>query len=385
MSLSVLHVIPAVAPRYGGPSAAVVGMCQGLADAGIAATIATTDADGPARLGVPLGEIGSHLGVPTIFFERRGDDSFKWSAPLARWLRERVSDFDLVHVHAVFSHSTLAAGRACLRAGVPYVVRPLGALDPWSLGRHAWRKRLLWRVGLGRVMAGAAAMHYTTDAEQRLASQTAGLATGFVAPIGLDPMWFEPATEPIARRRDLIVLARLDPKKGIETAIAAFHLLAAEPQWRDWSLVIAGDGDERYVDTLRAAAAQGPGRDRISFSGWLDGPARVERLRQSSLFVLPSHQENFGIAVAEAMAVGTPVVVSPDVNLAPDIEAGEAGWIVARDAGDVSLTLAAAMGDEAERARRGARAQQVAARFRWPEVAAELSRVYAGLLRTSRH
>jgi len=108
---------------------------------------------------VPTGQIESYAGVPTIFFPRVASESFKWSAPLEAWLRERVSDFDLVHVHAVFSHSSLAAARACRAAHVPYLVRPLGTLDPWSLNHHRLRKQLLFGLGVRRMLAGAAALH----------------------------------------------------------------------------------------------------------------------------------------------------------------------------------------------------------------------------------
>jgi len=169
MSCKVLHVIPALAPRYGGPSAAVVGMCRVLIAGGVPTLIASTDADGRGRLTVSTGQIESYSGVPAIFFPRVASESFKWSAPLEAWLRARVSDFDIVHVHAVFSHSSLAAGRACRAANVPYIVRPLGTLDPWSLNHHRLRKQLLFRFGVRNLLMGAAAMHYTSDEERRLA------------------------------------------------------------------------------------------------------------------------------------------------------------------------------------------------------------------------
>jgi glycosyltransferase involved in cell wall biosynthesis len=136
MGHRVLHVIPAIAPRYGGPSAATFGLCRALRGRGVDTLVATTDADGPGRLDVPLERAGEYHGVPVIFFRRRFSEAFKWTWRLGAWLDAHVTDFDVVHVHAVFSHSSLVAGRACRGAGIPYIVRPLGTLDPWSVSRR---------------------------------------------------------------------------------------------------------------------------------------------------------------------------------------------------------------------------------------------------------
>ena len=114
--MRVLHVIPAVAPRYGGPSEAVLGFCRALRAAGVQAEIATTNADGPGVLPVPLRERVRHADVPTTFFPRYGE-AFKFSPGLSRWLRRHINDFDVVHVHAIYSHSSIAAGSVCRRAG----------------------------------------------------------------------------------------------------------------------------------------------------------------------------------------------------------------------------------------------------------------------------
>src|SRR3972149_4552075 len=116
MTRRVLHVIPAIASRYGGPSAAVIGMCRALSDQGVETVLATTDADGPGRLAVPIGRVTHDAGVPVIFFRRHGSDAYKWARGLSGWLDAHVREFDLVHVHAVFSHASLAAGRAAVAA-----------------------------------------------------------------------------------------------------------------------------------------------------------------------------------------------------------------------------------------------------------------------------
>jgi glycosyltransferase involved in cell wall biosynthesis len=380
--MRVLHVIPAVAARYGGPSAAIIGMCRALRATGIDAVIATTDADGATRLPVDTGVITDHHEIPTIFFRRQATESFKWSTALASWLEAHVREFDLVHVHAVFSHSSLAAGRACRAAGVPYIVRPLGSLDPWSLDRHPRRKQLLMAFGARRFLAGARGMHYTTDAERRLAEQRLDwLPQGHVVPLGVDNEFF--AVQDMPRRREtpvLVSMCRLHPKKGIELLIDAFHQVSVIEGLASWRLVIVGDGDPDYVGRLRVASVAGPAASRIEFKGWLSGAARHDLLRNATLFALPSQQENFGIALVEAMASALPAVVTPAVNLADDIVAADAGWVCDPDVASLSQTLRVAMANHRLLERRGQRARDLADRFTWPSVADELRMLYEKVL-----
>jgi len=383
MSRRVLHVIPAVAPRYGGPSVATFGMCQALDANGVETVVATTDADGGDRLPVETGSLQTHRGVSTIFFPRVFSESFKWSGPLASWLDANAGGFDLVHVHAVFSHASIAAARACLRAGVPYIVRPLGTLDPWSLAHHRVRKQVLMKLGAGEMLRRASMIHYTSDAERTLAERALGwLPRGVVVPLGIDDDCFVPAGAPGRTAAPYVLaLSRLHPKKGIELLIEAFHAIAGDAATSEWTLVIAGDGDRSYVSGLERLAASGPASGRISFRGWVSGGERIRLVADARLFALPSQQENFGLAVAEAMAGGVAVMISPEVNLAADVAAHNAGWIVPRerDAWVAALRTALASPDEIER--RGRRARILAEHFHWPAVGRELAVMYDAVMR----
>jgi glycosyltransferase involved in cell wall biosynthesis len=376
--LRVLHVIPAIAPRYGGPSAAVVGMCRALQGAGTETLIATTDADGRGRLAVALGRPTTFEGVPAIFFHRQASEGFKWSTPLAGWLSRQVRAFDLVHIHAVFSHASIAAGRVCRADGVPYVVRPLGTLDPWSVRRKPLRKRLLFRLGVRDLLSGAAGMHYTTVEEGRLAESAVGpLPAGTVVPVGVDDRYFASNTPPEGGARYVLALSRLDAKKRLEWIISAGHRMAREGRLGAWRFVIAGDGETAYVARLRELADRGPARERIVFEGWVGGDAKAALIRGASLFVLPSHQENLGVAMLEALASGVPALVTPGVNLGVEIAAAGAGWQIDDSEDAVAAGLQAAMGDDADRTARGRRASGFAERFRWPAVANGLMAFYS--------
>ena len=369
MPLNVLHVIAAVAPRYGGPSDAVVGTCRALHDRGCTALVATTDADGrSARLDVTLGEPAQvYRGVPVVFFRRQLGESLKWSPALGTWLTANVSRFHVVDIHGVFSHTSIAAGHACRRASVPYLVRPHGMLDPWSLGRHRVRKSVWLATAAGRLVRSAAAIQYTTTEEKDLAkAAVAGLPPGAVVPLGIDDELFsEPAPRDPARPPYVLAMSRFDPKKRLDVLIEAFHRLSGDSRLMDWRLVIAGDGAEPYVGYLRRLAEGGAARDRIVFVGWVSGPEKKTLLSQASLFAIPSFQENFGLSLLEAAASGIPVILSDRLDLAKDVEAARAGWPWTSGS-DLSTLLAGVMRDASERTSRGEAAARFAGQFRWP-------------------
>ena len=368
--MRVLHVIPSVAERSGGPAAAIVPMCRALQGQGIDVLLATTshgltqtDTDG----------IREYKGVPARLFPVQAGASFKYSRPLTKWLKTSVRDFDLVHIHAVFNHASVAAARECRRAGVPYVVRPLGTIDPWSMKQKAGRKKIFWSLVGKRMLRGSAAVHYTAMGEKTATEETLGINHGRVIALGVEVNGSRAAKEagdyfPVLGGRPYVLfLSRLDPKKNVEVLIDAFKSLHDDA----WRLVIAGDGSRDYVASLNKRAV---GSERIIFTGWVDGEKKEALLRDAALFTLPSHQENFGLSVMEAMARGVPVLLSPHVNLAPEIEAANAGWVV--DLARVEDGLAAALDNDAERARRGKAARQLSQHYSWQRTATDLIELY---------
>ena len=184
--MKILNVIPAIAPRYGGPSEVVISLTKALIDAGVDAEIVTTDADGNDRLPVNYGELTEWQAVPVRFFRRQFGEAFKFSRALGRWLSAEVDRYDVVHIHAVFSHSSVAAFKACIESRVPYIVRPLGSLDPQTYSSKNLRKQAFSMIWGKRMLSEAAAIHYSTEREQALVEENFGLHHGFVAPVGVE-------------------------------------------------------------------------------------------------------------------------------------------------------------------------------------------------------
>jgi glycosyltransferase involved in cell wall biosynthesis len=385
-AMKVLHVIPGIAPRYGGPSQAVIQMCQALRSEEVEVLIATTDADGDERLAVEIGRPVVYEGVPTIFFPRQLSEAFKYSHLLARWLDKSVEDFDIVHIHAVFSHSSLAAARACENKNVPYIVRPLGSLDPWSLSQKRFAKRILFGMGVNQMLDGACAIHYTTAAEKQLAEDGLGINSGVVIPLGVNPKLLRGSAEnfrehfpELAKSPYVLLLSRLHHKKNIESLLEVFSAVIKEGEQKAWKLVIAGDGERDYIEKLKQLAFEICG-DNVIFAGWLDGARKAAALRGAELVVLPSFQENFGLSIVEALACGVPVLISTQVNLSDEIQAAGAGWVVNLEGDSLQWGLTEALRDKRERHARGAAGERlVRSRYTWPAVAKQLKVLYGGL------
>jgi len=372
--MRVLHVIPSLAEQSGGPAAAIVPMCRALQTQGIEPLIVTTNEGRPQA---DTEDLLDFEGVPVRFFPVQLGASYKYSRPLATWLGKNVKDFDLVHVHAVFNHAPVAAARACRGAGVPYVVRPLGTLDPWSMKQKPVRKRLFWFLFAKRLLAAAAAVHYTAAAEKTATEAYLGMNHGYVVPLGVN---LNGSTHDdsvanyfpeLAREPYILSLSRLHPKKRLDELIEAFQSLGDQR----WRLVIAGDGPADYLSFLNQKAR---GSERISFTGWVEGKRKEALMRGASLFVLPSRHENFGLSVVEAMACGVPVMVTPQVNLAREIDSAQAGWVVAFK--ELSNGLAVVMEDNGERLRRGKIAYEYAKRYSWAKVGTDLADFYRQIL-----
>jgi glycosyltransferase involved in cell wall biosynthesis len=332
----VLHVIPSVSPLRGGPSAVIGTVAIGLAEAGLDVHVATTDDDGAARRDTAKESGAVDQGVTWWYFRRQiAFYTFSW--PLNRWLARHSADYDLVHVHALFSYPSVRAAYWAGRRGVPYIVRPLGVLNRWGMEhRRRWLKWFSLRFIERRLLAGAARIHFTSD-DERAEAMRLGLPQdhAVVLPMGIDlaPFrrqygrdWLRERAPHLADRTVVLFLARLDPKKGLDLLLRAFaRVLTVAPRM---ALVVAGAGEPRFEAALRREAVElGIERD-VLWSGFLRGEAKLAALGAADIFILPSHSENFGIAVVEAMAAGVPVIISDRVGIHGEVEAAGAGVVV---------------------------------------------------------
>ena len=346
-------------------------MCRALLARGVEVLLVTTNDGLPQRDAAP--RVATLQDVPAILFPSQFGESFKYSRPLAIWLDANARQYDVAHIHAVFNHASVAAARACRKASVPYVIRPLGTLDPWSMKQKSLRKRIFWSLEGKTMLSGAKAVHYTSQTEQSGTEALLGVNHGKVIPLGIDRA-IRPANGSRSSERYVLVLSRLHPKKGLEVLIDAFISLVQDNRFAGWRLVIAGDGPSGYVSSLKQRAARA--QHRIVFPGWLDGEQKESMLSGASLLALPSYQENFGICVMEALARSVPALVSPHVNLVGEIREANAGWIVPIEKSALADALATALDDEPELARRGIAGKLLSEKYSWERVATDLEQLY---------
>ena len=321
----------------------------------------TTNVDGDRVLDVPIGERVMMDGVGVHYFPSELRRIY-WSRAMKAAFRD-VARYDLVHSHAVYLWPGVAAARAARSARVPYVISPRGMLVPELIRAKSRIVKTLWlRLVERRALAGASAIHFTSTLEWNDASRTnLPIRAAFVVPNGID---VPPRPEVERDERTLLFLGRINWKKGLDRVI---ERLPSLPGVR---FVIAGNDEESLTPQLRELAERQGVADRVEFPGPVYGQAKETLLASATLFVLLSQSENFGNAVLEALAMGTPAVLSEGVGLAEEVVMANAGAIGA-DA------IAALLRDPARRAEMGRNGRALAeSRFAWPKVAAEMEKEY---------
>lgn len=369
-----LHIIPSLSLAHGGPSVAMPLIAQSLFDAGVAVDVATTDDDGPGkRIDVETGKFVEQEHCRIIRFPKQ-TEFYKVSLPLASWLKAHVVEYDVVHVHALFSFASIAGARAARRAGVPYVVRPLGVLNRYGMEkRRAFLKRVSFTLLEGPLLRHAAAVHFTSEAELQEACSRGHIRNGVVIPLGVKVETLENVRG--SGDETVLFLSRLDPKKNLEGLLRAWAAISGDfPRWR---LVIAGDGEPDFVAGLKSLGEQLGVANRVDWVGKVEGEQKAHLLAQASVFVLPSLSENFGLAAAEAMLAGKACVFTRGVAVGE--MAGKAGCarLVEGDVPGVASGLRELMRDDPGRLELGSKARSFASReFSLGAMGERLRRLY---------
>jgi glycosyltransferase involved in cell wall biosynthesis len=360
-----MHIIPSVASVHGGPSVALVMMADALGKLGVELTVVTTDDGGYGRrLNVPLGVAEYSRGLPTYYF-RKQSEFYKISWPMANWLGGHVRHYDLLHIHSLFSFTSVAAACLARWAGVPYVLRPLGTLSPYGLTqRRPFFKRLSLACLEGPLLRDAAAVHFTSRREAQDAANLGLTYRGRVVPLGLPPAmagddqaWAFKLGLPVGATC-LVFLGRIDPVKNLHGLLAAAELLRERGYDLHW--LIGGDGPAAYVAHLQRQSSARGLEGCVHWLGRVEGQAKADLLVAGQLFVLPSFSENFGIAVGEALAAGLPCVVGEGVALGQAIVQCGAGLTVKSDAESIAQGVKHFLDDSTRRAGASLAARQLA-------------------------
>jgi len=387
-------VIPSISPLRGGPSKAVMEMVEALRQRGVDASILTTNDHGPGvDPSLPTGHWIERQGLPLIAFPRWSPPvpalrEFAFSPDLVRWLKGHIHNYDLLHVHAIFSFPSTWAMREARHASIPYLVRTIGQLSPWSLAQSRSRKLWMLRLIEQRNLNGAAALHFTSGAERDEVAALGLLPPPLVLPLGvrLNTQTSHRAKEGgdgADRITRFLFLSRLHPKKQLDRLLEALALLNQQRPDRPWELRIAGQGEHGYERQLRDQAESLGLGDRCLWLGQVEGERKEQELADADWLVLPSAAENFGIAVVEALAAGTPAILSPEVAVSELVAAAGAGLVCASTPPELALTLEAALGGPSPATRQAARSLAVK-RLAWPAIATSLEATYTDIVKAHR-
>lgn len=340
--MNILHIIASVNPEHGGPIEGVLRQNENSGAFGHRREIASLDPPGAEWVR------SFPMVVHALGGSRPPDADRSWAHPLARygvswryirWLRRHAREFDVVVVNGLWNFTTLGFVLSGGLRGRPYVVYTHGMLDPWfrrSAPLKHVLKQMVWWFADGLVVNNAAGVFFTAEEERVLADGAFWpyRAKPVVVPYGAGDVppdhaaqdaAFAAAAPRLGARPYLLFLSRIHPKKGLDLAIAAFaRHAAARP---DLQFVIAGPDQSGLRPALEAQVAAAGLAARVHWTGMLKGDAKWGALRNAEALFLPSHQENFGIVVAEALACGVPVLISDKINIWREIVADGAGLV----------------------------------------------------------
>jgi len=352
--MKILHLIHSADPTSGGPIENIRQMASIYLARNIEAEVVTLDPPDSPYIG------GFPIEIRTLGATYAG--KYGYSPKLVHWLRQNHRKYDCVIVNGIWQYHSYACWLALHKTDTPYVVFTHGMLDPWFRRHYPvkhLKKWLYWPWAEYRVLRDAKFVVFTSEEERALAPKSFWLyrVNPFVVGYGTRVPKFDLQAlrhEFFARFPDLrnkrlaIFIGRIHPKKGCDLLIEAFHRsLARDPAWH---LLIVGPDQVGWQVDLERLSETFDIKDRITWAGMLRGESKWSALAASEIFVLPSHQENFGIVVAEALACSVPVLISNQVNIWREIESENAGF-VERDSlhGTVKLLEAWNRLEEAER------------------------------------
>lgn len=341
--MRILHIISTTDPGYGGPVESVAQLGQYLGSMGITVEVAAC-ADSPraewlSRYPLKVHPLGPGLG------------RYGYSRRLVPWLRRHGEGYDAWIINGLWHYHAFATARVARQMVKPYLIYTHGMLDPWSRRAHPLKylkKLIYWALFEQFTLRHAEAVCFTATEEARLAERYFPMGTwrGFVVGAGIErPDSIQPGTAEdlsstypeLRGKRIWLFLSRLHPKKGLDLLLRSFA--GAARQDGALHLLVVGSGEEPYVTRMKSLASRLGIERRVTFTGPMYGPEKWRAYRIAELFVLPSHQENFGIVVAEALAVGLPVCISNRINIWKEVADNGAGLVCDDDVRSLERAL----------------------------------------------
>lgn len=315
--------------KDGGPSRSVPILARGLAEVGVDVTLMAVETD----------EMNTHLLEGT-------DVKLVKISPNASQ-RDYIyyfsqGKYNLIHTQFIWTPSYHKVAVAARKLNIPYIITPRGTLEPWSLEQKKWKKKLALMLYQKSDLEKAACILATAEMEASHV-RNLGIKTPIaIIPNGIDVSEYTCRTEVdrISIKKQILFLSRIHQKKGIEFLVNAWNCL--KTKYPEWNVIIAGNGDESYIEQLKAMISEKGLNESIKIIPPVFGEAKHKLYCESSLFVLPTYSENFGMVIAEAMSCGVPCITT---NGTPWQELNEKkiGWCIELSLENVIATVSEAI------------------------------------------
>ena len=385
--MKVLHVIPSLSPALGGPTQVALKVVKAIREQGIDAEIVTTNHE-QNHADIPLNKRVEYEDVPVWFLPAfpLPLKEYIFSAALTKWLWRNIGRYDILDNHYLFSYVPSCAGAIARWCKTPYTVRTQGQLTPWALDQSTLKKQVYTTLIERKNLNKAAAIHCTTQQEAQDLRDF-----GIDTPTITLPLGVEKSTKISTAKLELhqkyniaedkliiLFLSRLHYKKRPDLLIESLGEVINHNQ--NFHLVMAGNSEPEYLSYLQQLVAQYDLDNYASFPGFVTGRDKDLLLQGADIFALPSHSENFGIAVAEAMAAGLPVIITPGVQIAVEVAAANAGIIVENET-ELADAILQLLNSSSRRLHLSHNAIALAqGKYAWTQIANQLITAYAEIL-----
>jgi glycosyltransferase involved in cell wall biosynthesis len=309
---NIIHVIPAISNESSGPSYSVVRLCDSLITEGNNITLAALD-------WVSMNSPPSFLKAFPLGWGIRKIGN---SPAMKQWLNQQAQlhKVSIIHNHSLWMMPNVYPGQVAQQYGIPYIVSPRGTLSEWAMQSGSWIKKVFWPLIQKPALTSVTCFHATAESEYEDIRRMGFKQPVAIIPNGIDIPDFPP--KKIQNSRTLLFLGRIHPVKGLDMLLPAWKTI--QNRFPDWRLQIVGPDNGGYLVKMQQLAEKLELK-RVEFSGALHGLEKWQAYRNADLFILPTYSENFGMSVAEALAAGTPAIVTKGAPWA-GLEKQHAGW-----------------------------------------------------------
>ena len=375
-----LHVVSGLGVKTGGPGETIPRLCLELKKLGHEIEIATRNSS--------ISQAVQECEEAGVAIRRCGHHTTRYNTGLEKAIPRLVISSDIIHSHGLWLPSNWVTGLVARLANKPLIISPRGTLQPNALNISKTKKEIAAFLFEKKNLHGAACLHATSTGEAQSFRRYGLKNPVCIIPNGVDISQFLGRAEAlqifgetfpeVKNKRILLFLSRLHPIKGIETLIKVWSKMSQF--FPEWCLVIAGSDECGYSKTLMDLASHLAAHKSILFTGFLQGDLKVSAFKSASLFVLPSKTENFGLAIAEALASGCPVITTKGTPWA-ELEDYKCGWWIDICSEALEKAMCSAMQLPTDKlvqmGKNGKRL--VENRYTWERVAANMSEVYKWL------